>query len=139
MFNNFEVDIDWDVKVCDSVLTVKNAKNLHIKQILQKLAKFCYWFADSQTICKDELKVRPQHIQESRFLTKEEREGIMNRVNQIVDSRLDHHIIKGWANGYGPSTAYPRTARMIAASWVLTNTFGCVIKGGFVRDWVVNK
>jgi len=63
----------------------------------------------------------------------------MDRVNQIVDSGLDHHIIKGWAKGYGPSTFYPRTARMIAASWVLTNMFDCAIKGGFVRDWVVNK
>ena len=30
MFNNFQVDIEWDVKVCDAVLTVKNSKNLHI-------------------------------------------------------------------------------------------------------------
>jgi hypothetical protein len=27
---------------------------------------------------------------------------------------------------------------MIAACWVLTTLFNCVIKGGFVRDWVVN-
>jgi hypothetical protein len=28
---------------------------------------------------------------------------------------------------------------MIAVSWVLTNVFGCVLKGGFVRDWVVKS
>lgn len=27
---------------------------------------------------------------------------------------------------------------MIAVCWVLVNRFDCVIKGGFVRDWVVN-
>lgn len=60
-------------------------------------------------------------------------------MNQIVDSKLDHHIIRGWANGSGPSTRYSRTGRMIAVCWVLTNVFNCVIKGGFVRDWVVNN
>lgn len=62
----------------------------------------------------------------------------MERVNQIVDSRKQHYILKGWASGKGPETKYPRTARMIAVSWVLVNLFGCTIKGGFVRDWVVN-
>jgi hypothetical protein len=62
----------------------------------------------------------------------------MDRVNQIVDSRIEHYIIKGWVNGRGPFTGYPRIARMIAACWVLVNNFSCVIKGGFVRDWVVN-
>ena len=27
---------------------------------------------------------------------------------------------------------------MIAVCWVLVNRLNCVIKGGFVRDWVVN-
>jgi hypothetical protein len=62
----------------------------------------------------------------------------MERVNNIVDSRIEPYIIKGWANGKGAATKYPRTARMVAVCWVLTNVFGCVIKGGFVRDWVVN-
>ena len=72
-------------------------------------------------------------------MNKNDKEKIMERVNQIVDSKLDHHIIKGWANGSGPSTKYSRTGRMLAVCWVLTNVFHCVIKGGFVRDWVVNK
>ena len=62
----------------------------------------------------------------------------MKRVNQIVDSSLDFYILKGWVSGSGPNTKFPRTARMIAACWVLTCKFHCVIKGGFVRDWVVN-
>jgi len=62
----------------------------------------------------------------------------MDRVNQIVDSRLEHYILKGWVSGCGPSTKYPRTAKMIAVCWILVNVFHCVIKGGFVRDWVVN-
>jgi len=28
---------------------------------------------------------------------------------------------------------------MIAVCWVLVTMFNCTIKGGFVRDWVVNK
>jgi hypothetical protein len=62
----------------------------------------------------------------------------MDRVNSIVDSRIEHYVIKGWVNGKGPLTKYPRTARMIATCWVLVNKFNCVVKGGFVRDWVVN-
>jgi hypothetical protein len=27
---------------------------------------------------------------------------------------------------------------MIAVCWILINKFNCKIKGGFVRDWVVN-
>jgi len=53
MLNNFEVDIEWDIKVNEAILTVKNAKNLQIYKIIQKLVSFCHWFADSQTIYKD--------------------------------------------------------------------------------------
>jgi len=63
----------------------------------------------------------------------------MERVNQIVDSKIDHHIIKDWANCSGSSTSYLRTSRMIATCWILVNKFHCVIKGGFVRDWIVNN
>ena len=27
---------------------------------------------------------------------------------------------------------------MVAVCWVLVNVFDCNIKGGFIRDWVVN-
>ena len=30
-----------------------------------------------------------------------------------------------------------RTMKMIAVSWLLVTKFNCVIKGGFVRDWIV--
>ena len=43
-----------------------------------------------------------------------------------------------WVNGKGPNTQFPRTARMIAVCWILVNKFDCVIKGGFVRDWIIN-
>ena len=62
----------------------------------------------------------------------------MTRINHIVDSYLDFYVLKGWVSGSGPNTKYARTARMIAVCWVLTCRFHCVIKGGFVRDWIVN-
>lgn len=62
----------------------------------------------------------------------------MDRVNNLVDSKMPHYILKSWCSGRGPSTKFPRTARMIAVSWVLINLFDCVVKGGFVRDWIVN-
>ena len=30
-----------------------------------------------------------------------------------------------------------RTMKMIAVSWLLVTKFNCIIKGGFVRDWIV--
>ena len=27
---------------------------------------------------------------------------------------------------------------MMAVCWILVHNFGCEIKGGFVRDWVIN-
>jgi len=27
---------------------------------------------------------------------------------------------------------------MIAVCWVLVKHFDCIVKGGFVRDWIVN-
>jgi hypothetical protein len=63
----------------------------------------------------------------------------MERINQIVDSKIDQRIIKDLANCSGSSTRYLRTGRMIATCWVLVNKFDCIIKGGFVRDWIVNN
>lgn len=70
-------------------------------------------------------------------MSKDQIKKITERINQIVDSKIDLYVIKGWAKGYGISK-YPRTARMVAVCWVLTCIFDCVIKGGFVRDWVIN-
>ena len=62
----------------------------------------------------------------------------MTRINEIVDSKIEWYVIKGWVNKCGIKTKYVRTARMVAVCWVLVNMFNCVVKGGFVRDWVVN-
>jgi hypothetical protein len=31
-----------------------------------------------------------------------------------------------------------RTAKMVVVSWALVTYFDCIIKAGFVRDWIVN-
>lgn len=55
----------------------------------------------------------------------------------IVDSQLEPHILKKWVQH--PKHDYkPRTMRMVAVCWVLVNKFKCTIKGGFIRDFVVN-
>ena len=77
-------------------------------------------------------------IQMSKYLEEDDKLKIMQRVNQIVDSKIQHYVIKSWANGRGPSEN-ARTSRMIVVCWVLTNMFDCVVKGGFIRDWVVNS
>jgi hypothetical protein len=65
--------------------------------------------------------------------------GIFQRINQIVDSKIEPHVRRSWTLGGASNTKYPRTARMIAVCWVLVCMFDCTIKGGFVRDWVINQ
>ncbi len=138
MQNNYGVTIEWEIAAIDRYLVIKNAKNMHIEKLITKLVNFFRWFADSQMICNEDFKIPPQFIEERPIISIENRHKIMDRVNQIVDSRIQTYVIKGWVHGRGPFTKYPRTARMIAACWVLVNKFNCVVKGGFVRDWVVN-
>ena len=66
------------------------------------------------------------------------KDDIKKRVNCIVDSKIARYVLQNWANGKPSLTKYARTSRMIVVCWVLVNMFDCVIKGGFVRDWVVN-
>lgn len=56
----------------------------------------------------------------------------------IVDSNIEYQTVKGWAIGNKMSQYLDRTMKMIAVSWVLVTKFNCIIKGGFVRDWIVN-
>lgn len=139
MKNKYDIEIQWDVK--EKSLKIENAKNIHLNKILTKVSNFFTWFSDCQIISKEEYKIKPVYIGDWHAYSKEMKNKIfkvMDRVNQIVDSKLQHYVLKGWVNGKGPETKYPRTARMIAVCWVLVNLFNCTIKGGFVRDWVVN-
>lgn len=54
----------------------------------------------------------------------------------IVDSSIQHHVIKNWANSKNNKFSI-RTMRMVAVAWILVNKFYCTIKGGFIRDWVI--
>ena len=63
-------------------------------------------------------------------------EGIEKRINMIVDSKIEYHVVKSWT--YNITMHYSnRTMRMVAVCWILVTKFDCTIKGGFVRDFVV--
>jgi hypothetical protein len=130
---NYNVPITWDCK--KSTFKVEKAKNIVLSKIIYKLTSFMNWFCQCQVITREEFKIKPQYIGAFKSLKPE---AIMNRINSIVDSKIEPYILKGWCNGKGPSTKEARTARMIAVCWILVTKFDCVIKGGFVRDWVVN-
>jgi hypothetical protein len=53
MSNNYGVEIEWNSSMSETLLIVKNSKNIHISRIIEKLVNFCSWFADSQTIVKE--------------------------------------------------------------------------------------
>ena len=137
MKNKFAVDLEWDLK--EKALKVTNAKNFQLNKLVTKVASFFKWFCDCQIISQEEFKIKPQYIGDGHPAkdTRSKLARVMDRVNQLVDSKLEHYVLKGWVSGRG-GTKYPRTARMIAVCWVLINVFGCTVKGGFVRDWVVN-
>lgn len=62
---------------------------------------------------------------------------MIKRINEIVDPNIDFAVLKSWVSGVYDNV-YIRTYRMVAVCWVLVNRYDCCIKGGFVRDWVVN-
>lgn len=72
----------------------------------------------------------------SKILTEPVFKGICERVAEIVDSEREYHLVKNLING--KSSRSMRLRRMIAVCWVLVKRFDCIIKGGFVRDWVIN-
>lgn len=55
----------------------------------------------------------------------------------VVDSSINFHTIQNWGSTSKLMPYLDRTMKMIAVCWVLVNKFNCVIKGGFVRDWIV--
>lgn len=62
---------------------------------------------------------------------------MLKRINEIVDPKIDFAVLKSWVSGVYDSVTI-RTYRMIAVCWILVNRYDCIIKGGFIRDWVVN-
>lgn len=61
----------------------------------------------------------------------------MKRINQIVDPKINVAILKSWASGVYSKVPI-RVYRMVTVCWVLVNKYDCCIKGGFLRDWVIN-
>ena len=51
MQNNYGVVIEWEIAAIDRYLVVKNAKNMHVEKLINKLINFFRWFADCQLIC----------------------------------------------------------------------------------------
>lgn len=54
-----------------------------------------------------------------------------------MDPSIDEISIKSLGKK-GKAVRSDRINRMIAVCWILINKFNCKIKGGFVRDWVIN-
>jgi hypothetical protein len=89
MKNKYDIQIKFDVK--EKCLNIENAKNIDLKKILNKVSNFFTWFSDCQVILKEDYKIKPTYIGDSHSYTKEMKNKIskvMDRVNQIVDSKL---------------------------------------------------
>jgi hypothetical protein len=115
---------------------VLNSRNTSIELLKGKLEAFFKWFVECQIICTDERKLAPTQPKKS-IIGDTVYKEITERVNQIVDPNIEHYKIKNMVNGKDRKLS-PRVRRMIAACWFLVNFFDCTIKGGFVRDWIVN-
>lgn len=117
-------------------LEVKNARNSALELVKNKLDGFFKWFVECQTVYSEDHKVpliQPDRDALGEDLYKE----IVGRINQIVDPNIEHYRLKNLSNGKH-SKYSARIRRMIAVCWYLVNECECTIKGGFVRDWIVN-
>ena len=107
----------------------------------KKIQGFFSWFVDAQIVIANDMKQPPLHPSEKALIkmgmTGVQYKQMMERINEIVDPNISLSIVKSWVNGEF-STRSPRTYRMVAVAWILTNKYDCSVKGGFVRDWVVN-
>jgi hypothetical protein len=132
----YEIDTYYGAKIKwhNKKMELLDIRNEVISLIKDRLISFLKWFINCQKVCLEDMKQPP--IQPDKSLDKKVLEGLFERIEEIVDSEREYHLIKSLVNG--KSNRSPRLCRMIAVCWVLVNRFSCIIKGGFVRDWIVN-
>jgi hypothetical protein len=70
-------------------------------------------------VCLQDVRLPP--IQPDKSLDKKVLEGLFERIDEIVDSKSEYHLIKSLVNG--KSKRSPRLCRMIAVCWVLVKRF----------------
>lgn len=104
--------------------------------VIEKIEGFFMWFIGCQYLCVKDMKCPIRQLKKDSVLSSNEVKQIEKRVNMLVDSELDYHIVKNWVDSKNHDFK-PRTMRMVAVCWILVNKFHCVIKGGFIRDFVV--
>ena len=128
---NTETHFDYN----DKTISLLNAKASVINMFITKIDGFFAWFINCQYLCLKDVKV-PVRLLKKDLLSENVIKQIEKRVNMIVDSDMDYHIVKNWVDSKNHDFSQ-RTMRMVAVCWILVNRFNCIIKGGFIRDFVV--
>lgn len=107
-----------------------------VQLVHNRLDSFFKWFIDCRKVFMQEVKQNILQQPNEKELSKPVFDGICSRIEEIVDSERDYHLVKALVFGQNKRSA--RLCRMIAVCWVLVKRFDVIIKGGFVRDWIVN-